>query len=634
MNAMKRAGAIAAALAGTALAGLATPAAAQGVSYQRLLNADAEPHNWLMVDGNYSQHRNSGLTQINKTNVSKMQVMFAVDICGWSCTPNLFKPTGRSAGGGHGKEEAIPLVADGFLYVEDSLSKVSKIDVRSGKRGEWVWRYDPKVTQYRNRKGVALMNDKVYVCAGEPRAIALDAMTGEPVYETSLMAPPQPGNTAMAAMPQQGATAPPNVMRTAGGKNVHICGRGGVHAGNHSIDAVDADTGKLLWRRYSTPAPGEPGHQTWQNAAWMTNSSGFWSHNAFDPITNVILAGTGDAWPSYDPEYRPGDNLFAGSTMAIDVDTGAVKWYFQYIQNEAYDNDSVNNIHLWTDRNGRRVASTFARAGFWYVFDLDEGIKTGRANPQAGGTNMPNIGAFVRAHQYVDEVTWTKGIDPKTGLAVEYDPNKAHQVYLDYANNAGRRANVGKPMYHCPDWGSQSVAMSPSVLDIERRIAYTVTNDSCTTGNYVTAVRETAVPIMGAFQGNPMPAMTATAGDNIPRGFGIVGLNLETGAKRKIFKDASTVLDNESGLLGTAGGLLMSAWSNGEVAVYDKDTGTKLWNFFTGTNIAAAPITYSVDGRQYFAIVAGGGRGDVSAAPAPGAQLGGTPNLWVFGLRE
>ena len=633
MKTMKRAGAIAAALAGTALATLATPAAAQGVSYQRLLNADAEPHNWLMVDGNYSQHRNSGLTQINKTNVNRMQVMFAVDICGWSCTPNLFKPAGRSAGGGHPDEEAIPLVADGFLYIEDGLSKVSKIDVRSGRRGDWVWRYDPQITQYRNRKGVALMDNKVFVCAGEPRAIALDAMSGEPIYETSLMAPPQAGNTAMAAMPQQGATAPPNVMRTAGGKAVHICGRGGVHAGNHSIDAVDAETGKLLWRRYSTPAPGEPGHQTWQNAAWMTNSSGFWSHNAFDPITNVIIAGTGDAWPSYDPEFRPGDNLYSGSTMAIDVDTGAVKWYFQYIPNEAYDNDSVNNMHIWTDRGGKRVVSTFARAGFWYVFDLDEGMKTSRLNPQAGGTNMPNIGAFVRAHQYVDEVTWTKGIDPKTGLPVEYDANRKHQVYLDYANNAGRRANVGKPMYHCPAWGAQSVGMEPSTFDQERRIAFTVTNDSCTTGNYITAVRELTVPLMGAFQGNPNPAMTTTTGAEIPRGFGIVAMNVDTGAKKKLFKDA-TASSNNSGLLGTAGGLLMSAWPTGEVAVYDKDTGAKLWNFFTGMDMSAAPISYSVDGRQYFAILGGGSRGPISTAPDPGTQLGGNPILWVFGLRE
>ena len=633
MKPIKKRGILAAAVVGTALAGLAFPATAQDVSFQRLLNADAEPHNWLMVDGNYSQHRNSGLTQINKTNVSRMQVMFAVDICGWSCTPNLFKPAGRSVGGGHPVEEAIPVVADGFLYIEDGLSKVSKIDVRSGKRGEWVWRYDPKITQYRNRKGVALMDNRVYVCAGEPRAIALDAKTGEPVYETSLMAPPQPGNTAMTAMPQQGATAPPNVMKTAGGKSVHICGRGGVHAGNHSIDAVDAVTGKLMWRRYSTPAPGEPGHQTWQNAAWMTNSSGFWSHNAFDPITNVILAGTGDAWPSYDPEFRPGDNLFTGSTMAIDVDTGAVKWYFQYIANEAYDNDSVNNVQLWTQRDGKRVMSTFGRAGFWYVFDLDAGIKTGRVNPQAGGTNMPNIGAFLRAHQYVDEVTWTKGIDPKTGLAMEYDPSKKHQVYLDYANNAGRRANVGKEMYHCPDWGNQSVGMSPSVLDLERRINYTVTNDSCTTGSYITAVREVAVPIMGAFQGAAEPAMTTTTGALINRGFGIVGLNIDTGQKRKIFKDA-TATSNVTGLIGTAGGLLMSAWPTGEVAVYDKDTGAKLWNFYTGMSMAAAPITYSVDGRQYFAILGGGARGDISAAPAPGNQLGGTPILWVFGLRE
>ena len=118
---------LAAAMAGTALVGLAMPALGQNldVSPARLLNADAEPHNWLMVDFNYSQHRNSPLTQINQSNVGDMVPLFAVDLCGWSCTPNGFTPDARAAGGRHPSEQAIPLVADGFLYIEDGLSKVS-----------------------------------------------------------------------------------------------------------------------------------------------------------------------------------------------------------------------------------------------------------------------------------------------------------------------------------------------------------------------------------------------------------------------------------------------------------------------------------------------------------------------------
>jgi len=622
---------LAAALAGTALVGLAMPAAAQGVSFARLMNADAEPQNWLMVDANYSQHRNSALKQINTSNVHEMVPLFAVGICGFICTPRGFVPTDRAEGGRKPGEQAIPLVADGFLYIEDGLSKVSKIDVRSGNRGTFVWRYDPEITSYRNRKGVALLADKVHVCVGTPRAVALDMNTGEVIYDTDLHAPVQPGTTAITEIIKQTMTGPPLTLVGASGRNLHICGRGGQHSGNHSIDAVDADTGELLWRRYSVPAPGEPGHQTWANDAWMVTSIGFWGHHAFDPETNVLITGTGDVWPSYDPEWRPGDNLFGGSTMAIDVDTGEIKWYFQAIPNERYDVDSVNNRHIWTALDGRRVVSNFERLGHWYNFDLDLSIAGGITNPQ--GEGMPPIGAFIRAIQYTDEVTWTAGIDPKTGMPLEYDPNLLVQTYADFPNGGTPRENVGVPKYLCPTWGSQSVGMEPSVLDMDRRIAYTVVNDSCRTGRYITEITN---PPFGPDLFNGVgPRPCCWTGEVLTRGFSIVGIQIDSGDRRKIFKDANAG-DNRSGLVGTAGGLLMTGWADGELAVYDKDTGAKLWNFHMGTDLHAAPITYSVDGNQYFAILAGGNPStrDVGGIARAGDAFGGSPVLWVFGLRD
>jgi alcohol dehydrogenase (cytochrome c) len=160
----------------------ALPAAQRPVSppvtFERLTNALNEPQNWLMVGQNYEVTRNSPLKIINKDNVAQMVPLFAVDLCGWSCTPNKFTPTDRVANGSHPKEEAVSVVADGFLYIEDGLSKVSKIDVRSGTKGTFVWRYDPKITSYRDRKGVALMNSNVYVCAGSARGNARDLNSG------------------------------------------------------------------------------------------------------------------------------------------------------------------------------------------------------------------------------------------------------------------------------------------------------------------------------------------------------------------------------------------------------------------------------------------------------------------------
>ncbi len=638
---LRRQASLAAAVAVGAMAvGIAVPAVAQDatksppVTFERLLNAMSEPQNWLMVGENYSVTRNSPLKIINKDNVGGMVPLFAVGLCGWDCTPNKFTPTDRVANGSHTKEEAVPLVADGFLYIEDGLSKVSKIDVRSGDKGTFVWRYDPEITSYRDRKGVALMNDRVYVCVGTPRGVALDMNSGEVIYDTDLHAPVQPGTTILKEIPGQTMTAPPMVVHSAGGKNIQMCGRAGIHAGNHSFDAVNADTGEFMWRRYSVPGPGEPGHSSWQNDAWQVTSIGWWGYQAFDPKTNVVITGTGDVWPGYDPEFRPGDNLFGGSIMALDVDTGGVKWYFQYVPNERYDNDSVSTPQIWTDKEGRRVVSSFNRAGFWYKWDLDASAKGGLTNPQH--PDYPPIGAFIDAHQYVDEVSWTKGIDPKTGLPVEYDPSKSIQVYDDYPNGGTPRENIGKAAYHCPAWGDQNTGMEPNSLDLERRVAYAVVNEGCTTTPSFTEVKEPAKSdwpnfFNGFAGGKSGPQPCCWSGEDINRGFAIVSMNLDTGERKKLVQ-YDQYDGNQTGVLGTEAGLLMVGWFDGKIQILDKDTSKELWSFNTGTNLAAAPMTYAVDGKQYFAILAGGEHGSISDIPAPNSALGGSPTLWVFGL--
>jgi alcohol dehydrogenase (cytochrome c) len=538
------------------------------------------------------------------------------------------------ASGGHPAEEAIPLVADGIMYIEDGLSKVSAIDVRSGDGGTFLWRFDPEITSYRNRKGVALFEDAVHSCAGMPRAISLDINTGEVLYDTDLHAPVQPGTTLIPEIINQTMTGPPLVVTSAAGRNIHVCGRAGEHAGNHSIDAVDADTGEFLWRRYSVPAPGEPGHETWENDAWQITSIGFWGAHTWDPSNNILMTGLGDAWPSYDPEFRPGDNLFTASTIALDVDTGDIKWYFQYVPNERYDSDHSNNQHLWTDADGRLVLSTFTRGGMWYKFDVNASMAGGIANAQE--VDLPQ-GAFISAHQFTDELTWTKGIDPKTGMPIEYDPARSVQGYNDYPDGGTLREHIGEARYHCPDWGSQSVGFAPSVLDRDRGMAYTMTNDSCVTGNYITEVHPFEEVLAGGggtgMYTGATPEPCCWDSEGIEKGFGLVAMNIETGERNKLAKFENET-NNQTGLLGTAGGLLMTGWPGGKVAVYDKDTGAELWHFNVGSRLGAAAMTYAVDGKQYFAILSGGSRGSVSGAPGAGDALGGNPNIWVFGLRD
>jgi alcohol dehydrogenase (cytochrome c) len=611
-------------LAGAA-AFMALPAAAQqGISYERLLNADAESQNWLMIHGNYSNWRSSRLSQINRSNVGQLVPKFTVAVGGWGTVKAGFVGNARGTGSDRGKEETIPLAADGFIYTEDSLSKVSKVDVRSGKRGQIVWRFDPDVSIYRNRKGVALMDDKVHVSTGDMRQIALNANTGAVIWETNTWADPQKGSAAT-KHERQYSTAAPRVVRSKAGKNiVTMSETGSLGWGNHWIAGLDADTGKLMWRWWSIPAPGEPGHETWKNDAWMTGGGGFWSYPAWDPTTNVIVGGTGDCYPTYDPEFRPGDNLYCASSYALDIDTGELKWYFSATPNERWDLDNSNIHMLWTHADGSRIMSTFERQGFWYNHDLD--LSAGDWKPGA-----PAKARFRRATQYVDQITWTKGIDPKTGMPLEYDPRQNVQVYGNIPGGKTPRQNLGaaNAVMHCPTWNNQNLSMEPGTLDINKRMVYATVNDGC----IMTAM--TAFPQHDA-QGNVAAARigkgagSTTPNTDVDRGFSIIGIKLDTGERTKLAKFPWN--SNETGLLGTDGGLLFVGWHNGDIQAVDKDTGVVLWTYSTGIKLSGAIMTYAVDGKQYIAVQAGSDHGQVSNAPAADEALGGFALLYVFGL--
>jgi DNA-binding beta-propeller fold protein YncE len=220
---------------------------------------------------------------------------------------------------------------------------------------------------------------------------------------------------------------------------------------------------------------------------------------------------------------------------------------------------------------------------------------------------------------------------------VEYDPSKAVQAYNDYPKGGTPRQNVGVMGYHCPAWGNQNTGMEPNSLDLDRRMAYAIVNEDCTSSGSISQVKEPAKTDWAKFfdsfaGGTSGPQPCCFTGSDIHRGYAIVGMNIDTGAKTKL-GDFPERTGNQSGVLGTAAGLLMTAWENGDVSIYDKDNGKLLWNFNTGTNMAAAGITYAVNGKQYFAILGGGGPGNVSTIPDEDNALGGNPNLWVFGLR-
>ena len=197
----------------------------------------------------------------------------------------------------------------------------------------------------------------------------------------------------------QGFTGAPLAIKTAGGKELVIQGEStGGQLGTRSwVGAFDIATGKLAWRTFTIPAPGEPGSETWKDNhnAWRVGGGGVWQTASYDPASNLLYLGTGDAFPSFDPQFRPGDNLFTASTIALDADTGKIRWYFQETPNEHWDFDTPSPKMLYdVNVNGeqRKVVANFSRNGFYYTLD--------RTN-----------GQFLRADPYQEKITWTKGID-------------------------------------------------------------------------------------------------------------------------------------------------------------------------------------------------------------------------------
>ena len=332
-------------------AALAAPAIAADVTPDRLVNADKERGNWLMNHRTYDAQRFSPLDQINSANIKGLKLAYAVALGGTAVNENL---------------EATPLAEDGFLYVTDQWGVLYKIDARSGEVGRILWRMDPGQEKIgAANRGAALWGGFVITMANyPPRMIATDKDTGKVVVGDQSRR--RPGRHQFSAAPL--AVKDKIVIGASGGD-------GGVR---DYIVALDAATGKLAWRKYVIPAPGEPGSETWKdkNNAWRTGGGAMWVTGSYDPATNQVLWGTGNPVPWSDPYYRPGDNLFTNSVISWDPDTGRMNWYHQYTPGDMWDYDEEGAHILIDGEIGGAAAQDgdpSARNGFLYTFERANG---------------------------------------------------------------------------------------------------------------------------------------------------------------------------------------------------------------------------------------------------------------------
>src|SRR5467141_81083 len=372
----------------------ASTASAAEVTPDRLINADKEPQNWLMNHRTYDGQRFSPLARINRDNVKNLKLAYAV-------------PLGGSAGDEW--VEATPLVENGFIYITDSWGVLYKIDATSGEAGRIVWRMEPKQEKQTNNRGAALWGNLVISPANWPaRIVATDKETGKVVWETNVGF----------GEPQLRITAAPLAIKD----RIIIGAAGGDSGVRDWIAGLDAATGKVLWRKFTIPAPGEPGSETWKGAnnAWQTGGAAVWVTGTYDPDTNQTIWGTGNPVPMFDPTYRPGDNLYTNSAISWAPDTGRMNWYFQYTPGDQWDFDEAGT-HILIDAEvagqPRKLITHSARNGFVYTMDR-------------------NNGQIIGAKPYMDNINWTTGIDQKTGKPLDYDPGKDLQTYSGVASRS------------------------------------------------------------------------------------------------------------------------------------------------------------------------------------------------------
>jgi len=541
-------------LADVALKGESRPFA--WVDEARITAADTEPGNWLAHGRTYDEQRFSPLTDINRETVGSLGLA-------WSYATR----TRRGL-------EATPLVVDGVLYATGTWSVVYALDAATGRE---LWSFDPEVPRWKGRnaccdvvnRGVALWKGRVFVGTIDGRLIALDAKTGASVWDVSTVDPAKPYTI----------TGAPRVV-----KGRVIIGNGGADLGVRGyFSAYDAETGALAWRFYTVPASREGPHEhpeleaaaaTWsKNSLWQSGLGGtVWDSFAYDPELDLLYAGVGNS-AVYDREKRSpggGDNLFLASILAVRPDTGRLVWHYQTTPGESWDYTATQHMILADLAISGRVRKVLMQApknGFFYVLD--------RAT-----------GELLSAENYVD-VSWATHVDRATGRPVERpEAQWSKEGAIVTPGPAG--GHNWHPMAFSPRTG---IVYIPSLSS-----AYPFVPDPnfvFRPGAWNTA--EDLGSVMRDFQ-DFHDAVPFCAPSRIL-------------AWDPVHQRALWQVDHEDpvpgGLLATAGDLVFQGNGSGTFSAFDAYAGRNLWRVDVGVGIMAPPVTYSVDGTQYVAVVAG-----------------------------
>ncbi len=500
------------------------------VTWERLVNAADEPHNWLMYSGTLDSKRFSRLDQIHNRNVAGLELKWAHHI------PQL------------GRAETTPLVVDGVMFITESPSNLVAVDAATGRP---FWRYDHELPDDlriccgRNNRGVAILGETLYMSTLDAHLVAIDARSGNLLWSAEV-ADYRAGYS---------KTAAPLIV-----KDKVVTGIAGGEFGIRGfLDAYDADTGRREWRTHTIPGPDHPDNLTWAGDSWRTGGSPTWITGSYDPELNLVYWGTGNPGPDYNGDIRGGDNLYADSVLALDGDTGEMKWYFQFTPHDVHDWDAIQ-IPVLADINvdgAPRKAMLWAnRNGFYYTLDRE-------------------TGEFLVGKEFARQ-TWAEGLDTN-GRPIRRPGMLPSAEGTLVSPMAGGATNWWSPAYS-PRTGLLYV----NAFDGEAE--FFIRDENYDEGSRFT----------GGGTQTPLPIENYASA--------IRALDPATGDLRWEFPIKPRT---RAGVLATAGDLVFSGSVDGYFYALDAVTGAELWHIGLGGPVHASPMTYAVDGRQYVTMTVG-----------------------------
>jgi alcohol dehydrogenase (cytochrome c) len=502
------------------------------VTDQMLLNAASDPDNWIMAPRDYASTRHSPLSKINTSNVRRLVPVWTFSF------------------GTLDAQNTTPLVVNGVMYVTSSHGRIFAVDARTG---SMLWQYSHPLPEGIGKmlccdlgnRGAALYRDKVYYTTPDSHVIALDRSTGKVAWDVVV------GDWTKAYT----MTVAPLIVK---GKVV-VGMSGAEYPTRLYIEALDADTGQQVWRRYTIPGPGEPGHDTWGDTdpdAWKYGGGSAWITGSYDPNLDLLYWSTGNPNPDWDGFGRVGDNLYTNATLALDPDDGEIKFYYQYTPWDVWDFDGVNETIL-ADFGGKRVWLHGDRNGLLYQVD--------RTN-----------GKLVWGKE-ISKVNWMTGFTPEGRPIINQDKVPTYTKKATDVCPASEGGKWWNPMAYHPELKMVFVPSREICVDILAGKSERVE------GNYNLGIAEA----------------------DWKKGYGqLVAFDAQTGEKKWTVKAPSPFT---SGVLTTGGGLVFAGTPEGEFKAFDAKSGRQLWSYQTGSGIVGSPIAFAIDGKQYIAVPSGWG---------------------------